>query len=107
VLTEHVRGAIRSLPRAGLVALVALQAGDIVTTLVGLARGATETGPIAGAALNAYGIAGLIFAPLAVVAVQLVVLAIMPRQFRRAGWAIVLLAACVPVANNLAVIAGQ
>jgi hypothetical protein len=88
-----------------MVALVALQAGDIVTTLAGLARGATETGPIAGAALNAYGIAGLILAPLALVALQLVVLARMPRPFRRAGWAIVLLAACIPVVNNIDVIA--
>lgn len=88
----------------GLIALAALQAGDIGTTLVGLARGATETGTIAAPALRALGIAGLVLIPLIGVAVQLVVLRRMPRQFRSAGWALVLGMAAFPVISNTLVV---
>lgn len=89
-----------------LAALAALQGADVLTTLAGLARGATETGAVAAPALRAFGIAGLILLPLAGVALQLAVLHRMPRRFRTAGWALVLAIACIPLVNNAAVLAG-
>jgi uncharacterized protein YqgC (DUF456 family) len=97
-------GARATLAPMPLLALAVLQVADVLTTLAGLSRGATEAGAIAGPALGAFGVAGLIFAPLAGVAVQLYVLARMPRQFRRAGWAAVLAVACIPIVNNAAVL---
>ena len=87
-----------------LLALAALQLGDIGTTAIGLARGATETGAVAAPALRLFGLAGLVLIPLIGVAVQLVVLRTMPRRFRRAGWAVVLGMAAFPVVSNALVI---
>lgn len=90
---------------APILALVALQAADIGTTIVGLAQGRREVGAVAGPALASLGLFGLIVVPLVLVAVQLAVLAIMPRPTRRFGWVAILVVACVPVISNLMVIA--
>jgi uncharacterized protein YqgC (DUF456 family) len=89
----------------GLLALAALQLADVGTTLIGLARGATETGAIAAPALRAFGLTGLILLPLVGVVVQLAVLHRMPRRFRKAGWTVVLGMAVIPVAANALVLA--
>lgn len=86
------------------VALAALQLGDIGTTLVGLGRGATETGVVAAPALRLLGVAGLILIPLLGVGVQLIVLRSMPRRFRSAGWTLVLALATVPIVSNALVL---
>lgn len=97
--------ALARLDPRGVAALLVLQAGDVVTTIVGLGRGAVESGALARPILGTYGLVGLALIPLIGVAVELVVLAFMPRPFRRAGWTLVLGLSLVPVVSNLIVIA--
>jgi hypothetical protein len=84
--------------------LLALNVADGLTTIVGLTRGAQENAPLAMHAV-ALGPLALVLFGLIGLAVQVMVLAVMPRQFQPAGWALVLVVAMVPVVNNLVVAA--
>jgi hypothetical protein len=84
--------------------LLALNVADGLTTIVGLARGAQESAPLAMHAA-ALGPLALILFGLIGFAIQVTVLALMPRQFRVAGWALVLVISAIPIVNNVAVVA--
>lgn len=91
--------------RRFLMAAVAAHAADTLTTVVGLGLGASESAPVARAALEAYGAAGLFLVPLAGLIVQTVVIRLMPRRFRPAGMAVVLVVAAIPVVLNVQTVA--
>ncbi len=86
------------------IALAGLNLADLATTLVGLRDGYAESAPVAAAALQSNGSAGLLMLGLAGLGLQLVVLATMPRVALRAGWALSLGLAAFPVLHNLVVL---
>lgn len=96
--------AIRPLDTRLVAAALGLQVADFLTTAVALSRGGHETMAIAAASLVVAGWLGLLLIPAIGLAVQLVVLRLMPRRVLRVGWAMVLAVAAVPVLSNLSVL---
>ena len=87
------------------IAALALHGADLATTLAGLRMGYAESGAVAGPALEALGWIGLATIPLIGLAVQAAVIRwLLPRRFRRVGYALVLGLLVIPVVANLATI---
>lgn len=92
--------------KAFLALALTLHAADFGLTLIGLSRGFSEAGAVAAPALVGFGLWGLALIPVVGLLVQgLVIRYLLPRRFRRAGYAVVLLVASIPVVLNAALLA--